>query len=199
MRASENINIDKSYKDFLRFDYVPEVSNFKKCTGYWFDYIKNMATGEVIEIGHEFNIIVDSIGKLATARFKGDTNFQGIQIWAIGSGADSWDSNLPVPSPDSIRLANEIGRLPILVHGQDSSIVYVDLNGNQTDELTNRLLIRRRFGRDEINGNWREFAIFGGNATTERNTGIMINHKIHQIITKTSDMTVERNIIFTFN
>ena len=201
MRTKENININKSttHKDFLRFDYVPEVSNFRDCKGYWFDLITDIAIGNVTEIGREFNIIVDSIGRLAAARFRGDANFQGIQMWAIGSGAANWDNTLPPAVSTAIRLVNEIGRLSISISGQDSSIAYIDQKGNPTDELTNRLLVRRQFGRNEVNGDWREFALFGGNATITRNSGVMINHKMHQIITKTSDMTVERNIIFTFN
>ena len=125
-------------------------------------------------------------------------------MWAIGSGASSWDSrwdsNLP-PSTDvsATRLVNEIGRLPLSISGSDSYMTYVDQEGVPTDELTNRLLVTRRFGRNDVNGEWREFALFGGNASETRGSGIMINHRIHRVITKTSDLTVERNIIFTFN
>ena len=191
-------------KDFIRFDYVPEVSNFRNCSGYCFDRITNVVTGEVFEEGHDFNTIVDSIGKLAAARFRGGTDFQGLQMWAIGSGASSWDarwdSNLP-PSTDSLatRLVNEIGRLPLSIAGQDSYMTYVDQNGAPTESLTNRLKVMRRFGRNDVNGEWREFALFGGNADETRGSGIMINHRIHRIMTKTSDMTVDRFIIFTFN
>ena len=190
--------------DFLRFDCPPEVPNFRNCNGYWHDIITNAVTGEVSEVGHSFNIITEAISKLAAARFRGGTDFQGIQMWAVGSGSSAWDarwdSSLP-PAADAAaaRLVNEIGRLPISISGQDSYMVFVDQNGNPTDGLTNRLLVRRQFGRTEVNGDWREFAIFGGNANETRNSGIMINHKIHRIITKTPDMTVERNIIFTFN
>ena len=190
--------------DFIRLNYVPEVSNFRNCCGYWFDLITNVLTGEVVEIGHDFNLIVDSIGRLAAARFRGGTDFGGLQMWAVGFGQPSWDVRWeggfpPTTDPSATRLVNEIGRLPLSIAGSDSYMTFVDQNGNPADGLTNRLLVRRQFGRDDANGDWREFALFGGNATLHRDSGIMINHKIHRIITKTPDMTVERNIIFTFN
>ena len=206
MKNQEIINFNHriSEKDFIRFDYVPEVTNFRNCSGYCFDRITNVVTGEVFEEGHDFNTIVGSISSLAAARFRGGADFQGLQMWAIGSGASSWDagwdSNLP-PSTDasSTRLVNEIGRLPLLIAGQDSYMTYVDQNGTPTEGLTNRLKVMRRFGRNEVNGEWREFALFGGNANETRGSGIMMNHRIHRVITKTSDMSIERLIIFTFH
>jgi len=206
MINSERVKLGRQAADnsFIRFDYEPEVSSFRKCTGYWFDKINNILTGEITEIGHDFNIIVDSIGKLAAAKFRDDPAFKGIQMWAIGTGANTWDTqwnsdNSPASISTATQLVNEIGRLPINMSYQDTSIVYVDQEGNPTTTLTNRILVRRQFGRHDVNGEWREFAIFGGNATEVRNSGIMINHKIHRVINKTADMTVERNIIFTFN
>ena len=193
-----------SEKDYIRFDYVPEVANFRNCSGYCFDRITNVVTGEVFEEGHEFNTIVDSISKLAAARFRGGTDFQGLQMWAIGSGASSWDArwdgNLP-PTTDvsATRLVNEIGRMPLSIASQDSYMTFVDQNGVPTEALTNRLKVMRRFGRSEVNGEWREFALFGGNASEARGSGVMINHRIHPVMTKTPDMSVERFIIFTFN
>ena len=62
-----------SEKDFIRFDYLPEVSSFRNCSGYCFDRITNVVTGEAFEDGHDFNTVVDSIGRLAAARFRGGT------------------------------------------------------------------------------------------------------------------------------
>ena len=206
MNVFENVSLGRkvSGNDFMRFDYEPEVSNFAKCTGYWYDRVVNVLTGESYDEGHCFNMIMNSIGRLAAARFRGGIEHGGLQMWAVGSGASSWDARWdgdapPAAEADATGLVNEIGRLPIHAGSADSSIVFVDASGNPTDSLTNRILVRRLFGRTEANGDWREFALFGGNATEERGSGIMVNHKLHRIITKTSDMTVERNIIFTFN
>ena len=206
MKNQEIINFNNgvSEKDSIRFDYMQEVPGFRSCIGYCFDRVTNVVTGEVFEEGHGFNTAVGSISKLAAARFRGGTDFQGLQMWAIGSGASSWDarwdSNLP-PSTDSsaARLVNEIGRLPLSISSQESYMTYVDRNGDPTEGLTNRLKVMRRFGRNEVNGEWREFALFGGNANETRGSGIMMNHRVHRVITKTADMTVDRFIIFTFN
>ena len=64
---------------------------------------------------------------------------------------------------------------------------------------SNILQVKRVFGEDECNGTWREFGIFGGNATSAANSGIMINKRHHGVITKTSDMTVERVMRFVLN
>ena len=199
-----NFNHRVSEQDYIRFDYGPEVTNFRGCSGYCFDRVTNAVTGEVFEEGHDFNTIVSSISKLAAARFRGGTDFQGLQTWAIGSGASGWDvrwgSGLP-PSTDvsATRLVNEIGRMPLSITGQDSYMTFVDQNGVPTEGLTNRLKVMRRFGRSDVNGEWREFALFGGNASEARGSGVMINHRIHPVMTKTPDMSVERFIIFTFN
>lgn len=194
----------KRTENFKTFDYLPEVSCFRICTGYWHDRITRASTGETEETGHEFNVIVESIGRLAAARFRGDAGYGGLQMWAVGAGDPSWDARWdsglpPVADLSAASLVNEIGRLPLSASADGAAMLFVDREGSPAEGLTNRLLVRRRFGPDDANGEWREFALFGGNAGGARGSGIMINHKIHRIITKTSDMTVERNIIFTFN
>ena len=206
MGCMENTKFGKQApcKDFMLFGSAPEASNFRSCTGYWFDRITSALTGETVEFGREFNMIVSSIGRLAAVRFRGDANYHGLQVWAVGSGLADWDGRWdggmpPSPDPTATRLVNEIGRLPLSIAGGDSSIAYADRDGNPSEGITNRLLVRRTFGRGDANGDWREFALFGGDASEARGSGIMVNHKLHRVISKTSDMTVERSIIFTFN
>lgn len=143
----------------------------------------------------ERNIIVNDIGKLVTCLFKNQSGYSGITQWAIGSGVSSWDTTPYQPVPTISGLLNEIGRKSI----PSSAIRFVDNNGNETNSITNRIQITLTFTESECNGIWREFAIFGGNATSSRNSGIMINHKVHDVLTKTSNMTIERQIRFTFN
>lgn len=108
---------------------------------------------------------------------------------------DSWDNNPVNATENDVKLVNEIGR-KIIPAG---SIKFVDGNGNVTTSVTNRIEISLLFSENDVNGKWREFGIFGGNATGTKDSGIMINHKVHDILTKTSNMTVERKIRFTFN
>jgi hypothetical protein len=119
----------------------------------------------------------------------------GATYWAIGSGQEAWDTAPVNPQPSDTRLNNEIGRKLIPA----SAIKFLDAQGNETNSITNTILITLTFGANELNGKWREFAIVGGNATSNTNSGILINHKTHGVINKTDTMEIERQMKFTFN
>lgn len=119
----------------------------------------------------------------------------GLTYWAIGSGANSWDTNQPTPSVTDTQLTNEIGRKIIPA----SAFAFLDSDGQITTNPTNVLQITLTFGANDCNGNWREFALYGGNATNQLGSGVMINHKIHTLQTKTTSVQIQRQIKFTFN
>ena len=119
----------------------------------------------------------------------------GATYWAIGSGQEAWDTNPVDPQPTDTRLVNEIGRKLI----PNSAFTFLDAQGRETNSITNTIQITLTFGADEVNGKCREFAIVGGNATSNANSGILINHKTHGVINKTDTMEIERQMKFTFN
>ena len=92
-------------------------------------------------------------------------------------------------------LTDEIGRKQISA----SDMTWVTSNGSDSSTPTNRLKVRVTFGANECVGTWREFGLFGGDATSSINTGIMMNKRHHAVITKTKDMVIERVMIFTLN
>ena len=144
-------------------------------------------------VGH--NLVVNSFLKLAMLMLKNQSGYKGVSYWAIGSGADSWDSTAVTPNLNETRLTNEIGRVAIPA----SEIVFLDNNLDVTTTPTNIIQITHTFGTADCNGVWREFGIFGGNATSDANSGLMINKRHHGVITKTEEMTVERTMRFTLN
>lgn len=144
-------------------------------------------------VGH--NLIVDSFLKLVMCLLKRQSGYTGIQYWAVGSGSDSWDSNMPSPEAGATRLTKEIGRVAI----SPSEVTFLNDNYEETSSPTNIIQIRHTFGTNDCNGVWREFGIFGGNATNSSNSGILINKRHHAILTKTEEMTVERTMRFTIN
>ena len=149
-----------------------------------------------VEVKEYRNTIVNSIGKLVACLFKAQAGYSGLQYWAIGSGSDGWDNlNPPVALTSDVGCVNEIGRKAI----PTNAIVFLDTNNAVSPTPTNRIQITITFSECECNGIWREFAIFGGNATSTKNSGIAINHKTHAIMVKTDTMVVERQIRFTFN
>ena len=147
--------------------------------------------GVLIEerVGH--NLVVTSFLNLISYALKNSNG--GIKYWAVGQGASSWDSNMPNPSLSDTQLTSEIGRVAI----SSSDITFLNSNGTTSTNPTNILQIKHTFGADDCNGTWREFGIFGGDASSTANSGIMMNKRHHAVITKTSDMTIERVMKFT--
>lgn len=141
------------------------------------------------------NLVVNSFLNLIMYLLKQHSGYSGIQYWAVGSGAVTWDSTMPEPTLTEAKLTNEIGRVPISA----SDIEFLDTNFNVVGTPTNMIQISKIFGANDCNGVWREFAIFGGNATATANSGLMINKRHHAVLTKTSDMTVERVMRFTLS
>lgn len=164
-----------------------------KMTGQITDRI--FKNGVLVEerVGH--NLVVNTALNLIMALLKRQSGYSGIQYWAVGSGASSWDSGLPSPSASDTRLTAEIGRVAI----DPTEIVFLNSNLQVSSTPTNIIQITHTFGVNDCNGKWREFGIFGGNATASANSGIMINKRNHEVITKTSEMTVERVMRFTLS
>ena len=164
-----------------------------KMTGQITDRI--FKNGVLVEerVGH--NLVVNTALNLIMALLKRQSGYSGIQYWAVGSGASSWDSGLPSPTAGDTRLTAEIGRVAI----SPSEIVFLNGNLQVSSTPTNIIQITHTFGVNDCNGKWREFGIFGGNATARANSGIMINKRNHEVITKTSEMTVERVMRFTLS
>ena len=155
------------------------------------DKITNKSTGKIETIDRGHNLIVNDVLILIMRLLKGELT--GLQYWAVGSGAPSWDTNIPTPELTATRLTAEIGRVPISA----DELAFLDQDYRVVSTPTNILQISHTFGADDCNGVWREFGILGGNATETANSGIMINKRTHAVINKTSEMTVERTIRFT--
>lgn len=187
----ENSNFGQQDSDTLALKLASGDLNGVNMIGETCDKIyKN---GVLVDEIHGHNLVVNSFLKLVMALLKRQEGYSGATYWAIGSGATLWDSELPSPTLDEIKLTNEIGRKSISA----SEIKFVDSTFNESSTPTNIIQITHTFGPEDCNGEWREFAIFGGNATSTANSGIMINKRTHAVINKTSEMTVERTIRFT--
>ena len=168
-------------------------NGYFKVDGMYYDVIRRNGKTEITPCSH--NLVVTSIIKLISSLL-GNKMSNGIGYWAVGSGNDSWDTNPVDPQLSETLLTNEIGRKAITI----SNIEFYDNDNNPSVTPTNRLHISITFNEDECNGKWREFGLFGGDgASVTINSGIMIDKKHHNIITKTSDTTIERHIVLTFN
>lgn len=179
-KDTDMMGIQVSSNDLGRVKMVGEITD------------KIYKNGELIDVRVGHNIIVNSFLNLTMALMAGATGYAGIQYWAIGSGNASWDSNPVDPAENATQLTNEIGRVAIA----SSEIKFVDAEYQESATPTNILQIEHLFGANDCNGTWREFGLFGGNATTTANSGIMINKKHHAVITKTTDMNIDRTMRF---
>ena len=158
------------------------------------DTIKNVKTGEVEVINRGCNLVVSKVLPLIMGMLKG--SLSGIQYWAVGSGSSSWDSTPVSPSLSEVQLTSELGRKAIT----SGDIKFVNpVTFEESDTPTNCLQIGCTFFEEDCNGSWREFGIFGGNATTELNSGYLIDKKHHSLVNKTSEMVVDRKIFLTIS
>lgn len=177
--------------DTLSIKSLIEDSKHIHMTGETLDRIF-YSDGRVEEIaGH--NLVVSSFANLIMCLLKRQSGYLGIQYWAVGTGLSSWDTSLPNPSLSDTKLTSELGRVSI----DPSEIKFLTSDFIETSSPTNIIQISHVFGSQDCNGTWREFGIFGGNATSALNSGIMINKRNHSVITKTSDMSIERTLRFT--
>ena len=193
MAMKENVKVCQMDSEMLAMKLAGGDVSSVHMTGQSIDRIyKN---GRLVDeiVGH--NLVVNSFLNLVMCLLKQQSGYSGIQYWAVGSGSSSWDSSLPTPSAGDTRLTAEIGRVAI----SPSEIVFLDSNLNVSSSPTNIIQITHTFGTGDCNGKWREFGIFGGNATATANSGLMINKRNHDVITKTNEMTVERVMRFTLN
>lgn len=184
--------------------------------------------GNVTVLPADHNIVVNSCSNLIACLFKnsaveGDVptgikdseghdrlfTSAGIRYWAIGGIKTGDTETLPdifssQPEGTDKNLVKEIYRAIILPENiKFVNLVGKDEKGNnkyeETDSVTNMIKITITVPYDEGNGTWYEFGLFGGNsACADENSGIMINKKVHEPITKSVNLQIQRTVIFTF-
>ena len=189
----ENISMTQQDTDKLALKLMVGDLSGVHMTGESIDRI--FKNGSLVEerVGH--NLVVNSFLNLVMCLLKHQSGYSGIQYWAVGSGNSAWDSNLTTPELTATRLTAELGRVPISL----DEINFLDSNYDIIQTPSNIIQISHTFGVNDCNGVWREFGIFGGNATSQLNSGIMINKRHHAIITKTEEMSIERVMRFTLS
>lgn len=189
----ETVTMDKHDNEVLAMKLQNGDLSGVKMTGEITDRI--FKNGVLVDERHGHNLVVNSFLRLVMCLLKKQSGYTGIQYWAVGSGAASWDSNMPTPDINATQLTAELGRVAIPA----SEIVFLDSNYDETSTPTNIIQVKHVFGTADCNGVWREFGLFGGNATSNANSGILINKRHHAVLTKTNEMTVERTMRFTLS
>lgn len=168
----------------------------RKPKGEITDVLRDKETGEVIERREGFNLIVDNCYKLIASLMGGMTGYAGISYWENGTGLSSWDSSPVEPDATDSGLVTPLAGARKEIQASDVNWLNADNSISLTP--TNRIQIHVVFESTESNGSLREFGLFGGDATTVSNSGIMINHKIHPELVKQNTQTLERTLRLTF-
>lgn len=149
--------------------------------------------GKIIDVIKSHNIVVNSSLNLIAGVVGNQISNE--LYWAVGSGSKDWDDTPIDPVATETKLTSEIGRKLI---NPTTNIEFYDNVNKSTTTPTNRLHFSILFEEDECNGVWREFGIFGGDASVAIDSGIMIDKKHHGVVTKDTNTTIERHLIITF-
>jgi len=147
--------------------------------------------GELVYSYDNPNIIVNTASILIARLLKDNSEpTNGISHLAIGSGNAGWDLfDPPAPTTSQTVLENEFFRKEI-----DFTTFVHPNTGEPTTNPTNIVDYSVTFGESEAVGPVVEMGLFGGEATSQSNTGTMINWRTFPVINKTSTMTL--TIIF---
>lgn len=181
--------IDRAFGGF-KLKYSEKIHSL---SGEYWIKSKDSITGEVREIYHGHNIIVNSASVLIARLLKDNHEPDGgITYLAVGSGASGWDlQNPPQPTNTQTKLNNEIARKAFTTE----DVTFVDPDtGDPTVVPTNVLDFTATFAETEAVGPLVEMGLFGGDASDLTDSGTMVNFRTFPVLNKTSSMTL--TIIF---
>ena len=128
-------------------------------------------------------ITIESLRKLVSALLKREPGYVGISYVAVGSGLPGWDSSRPDASAAATQLETEIART-------QATVIFLDENNQEAAQITRRLEISGTFLPAQGNGVWREWGLFGGNASAALNSGLIVDYFTQDRATKINSETV---------
>jgi len=117
---------------------------------------------------------------------------------ALGEGLTAWDGETIHPRRSDVRLARETTRMII----RPEQMRYLDEQHQTSDLPTTCVEVTALLSGDDIGAmTLREFGLFGGDATSAADSGLMIDYVIHPRIDLAPGLDISRTIrlYFTFN
>lgn len=174
---------------------VGEIMMFIHSPGAKFDFkTQTMVGGKIYKQQKVKNLIVDKASIFMAKRMLPGTSWgKGIEYLAVGVGYGSGTPQSPEPEDASYTtLRNELARTMV------DSYTYLDASGNPTQTETNVVQYTFTFGTSEANGGLCEMGLFGGDATSTKDSGYMFNYKVFPVWNKSSDveLTIAWKITF---
>jgi hypothetical protein len=155
--------------------------------------LRDATTGRIIEEREGSNIIVNT-ASILIARLLKDSHEPdgGITYLAVGTGGSGWNlQNPPQPTATQVTLNNEIARVPF----STEDVSFIDpVTGDPTTIPTNVVDYTATFSETEAVGPLVEMGLFGGDATSIKDSGTEVNYRTFPVLNKLSSMTL--TIIF---
>jgi beta-lactam-binding protein with PASTA domain len=109
-----------------------------------------------------------------------------IRWFAVGSGDPGWDTAPLTPVRATTHLVAEVFRTPLM----PGDITY--------DPTAKAVTLHLNLGPDDAVGPLREFGVFGGQAASVRpGSGTLVNYKVHPVIQKAADHTLDRQLVLS--
>ena len=122
-------------------------------------------------------------------------NYGGIQYLALGAGDTNWDLSPPTQTEKpytATSLVNEVDRIQI---ANGTNITYLDpITSAVSNTPTNVLQVNILIPFERGIGDLREFGLFGGDATSLKDSGYMINWVTHSVISKDNRVQILRQL-----
>lgn len=136
--------------------------------------------GEVEHRGWTTNLVtragLDHLGELLIGASGGP-----IAWMAFGRGRPEWDAASPPADLARRALDDEVVRLPLDVRGR-----------LRFDVATRTIRAQVTLGPGQATGQLREVGLFAGRASARQDSGVMINHLVHDVVDKDPDQSLRR-------
>lgn len=143
--------------------------------GIYRDVVDDPEGRRLHDSGWTSNTIVRSAWPLLAGLLRGEPGLGGIRFWAVGTGNPAWDENPVSASPEIAQLHAEVAREKVTA----DNVIYLDDKGEPSRRPTARLEISLTFSWPAAR-TLREFALVGGDASAQPNTGSLVNYVIHR-------------------
>ena len=148
--------------------------------------------------GWKSNVIVRDCNLLFAMLMKREEGIKGILYLAVGKGEHYWDHESLAPLVTTSKLTAEVVRKEVA----PEHIVFLDEAGEPVKSPTPCIEVTTEFREEDLKKEdskvLREFGLFGGNATDESDSGVMIDYVIHPRIDMTGGMVLKRKLRLIF-
>ena len=184
-----NLNIKGKFRDTLRYKSINGFDRIEK---------RDWKTNQIQDSS---SLMIATF--LAGGHIIPFSAFTPINFIALGTGASDWDddpSNIIKPY-NNTTLVDEASITNSRISVAPNDFSYLDTNGGVLNPVnpSNKIKLVVTIPLTSGLGNLREFGLFGGDATINKDSGIMLNWIDHPLIVKDNHLIIDREIILTFS